>query len=204
MKAIRSSLLAAGTVLALAGSVLAADQLVKGTALTVKDPAPGVDPTARLVSAAAKEIQSPETIVGNPTLPGSAGGAILQLIANGANPSSQTFNLAQGTSSTGRPFWVAIGASGFRYKDAKGDQGPVKLLTIKRTPSAIFSIKAKVSGKNGTINVLPPNPGTDGYLTVTITGGDRYCVKYGPEGKVTNNFDKSFKVRKVEVEGCPP
>jgi hypothetical protein len=204
MKAIRTSLLAAGLLLAIAGSAAAADQTVKGTLLTVKDPAPGVDATARLVSATAKETQSPETIVGNPTFPGSAGGAILTLIANGTSPSSQTFNLPQGTTSTGKPFWVAVGASGFRYKDPKGDQGPVKILTIKRTPSAIFSIKAKLTGKNGTINVLPPNPGTDGYLTLTITGGDRYCVKYGADGKVTNTSNKAFKVRRPEIEGCPP
>lgn len=204
MKRILSSMLAASAMLAFAGSVPAADQLVKGTALTVKDPAPGVDPTSRLIVANAKETQSPETIVGNPTLPGSAGGAILGLVANGTSPSSQTFNLPQGTTSTGKPFWVAVGATGFRYKDPKGDQGPVQIVSIKRTPSAIFSIKAKVKGANGTINVLPPNPGTDGYLTLTITGGDRYCVKYGADGKVTNNANKSFKVRKPELEGCPP
>jgi hypothetical protein len=204
MKAIRPTLLAAGVLLAVAGSALAADQTVKGSLLTVKDPAPGVDPTSRLISASAQEKQSPETIVGNPTFPGSAGGAILTLIANGANPSSQTFNLPQGTNSTGKPFWVAVGASGFRYKDPKGDQGPVKIVTIKRTPSAIFSIKAKLTGKNGTINVLPPNPGTDGFLTLTITGGDRYCVKYGAEGRVTNSSNKAFKVRRPELEGCPP
>src|SRR5262245_24471244 len=204
MKAIRRCLLVAGIFLALVGSAVAADQTVKGALLTVKDPAPGVDPTARLISATAKETQSPETIVGNPTFPGSAGGAMLTLISNGTNPSSQTFNLPQGTSSTGKPFWVAVGASGFRYKDAKGDNGPVKLVTIKRTPSAIFSIKAKVTGANGTINVLPPNPGTDGFLTLTITGGDRYCVKYGADGKVTNTSNKAFKVRRPELEGCPP
>jgi hypothetical protein len=203
MKAILSSMIVCGVVLAIGGgSASAADQLVKGKSFIVTDPMPGVDPTKRLISAAAKEIQSPETIVGNPTLPG--GGGVLTVIANGGTPTSQVFNLPQGTNSTGKPYWVAVGATGFRYKDPKGDQGPVHILTIKRTPSAIFSIQAKVKGKNGTINVLPPNPGTDAFLTVSIDGGDRYCVKYGAEGKITNNVNKAFKVTQVEIEGCPP
>ncbi|HEV7733216.1 MAG TPA: hypothetical protein VGR62_13685 [Candidatus Binatia bacterium] len=204
MKAILSSLLAACVLVTAAGSASAADQTIQGKSITVKDPQPGVDPTARLISASAHEIQSPETIVGNPTLPGSAGGAILQLIANGTNPTSQIFNLPQGNSINGKPFWVAVGATGFRYKDAKGEQGPVKLVTIKRTPGSIFSVKATVSGKNGLVTVLPPNLGTDAYLTLSITGGDRYCVKFGADGKVSNTGPKAFKVTKPELEGCPP
>src|SRR4029434_3344080 len=77
----------------------------------------------RTASATAEERNATATIVGDPTLPGSAGGAILTLIANGAAPSSQSFVLPQGTTSSGRPFWRMI-AGGFAYRDRLGGQGP--------------------------------------------------------------------------------
>ena len=35
----------------------------------------------------------------------------------------------------------------------------VKSVSIKLSPSGAFSIKVKVAGKNGPVNVVPPNPG---------------------------------------------
>ncbi len=202
MRSSVTRLLCCVALLAVAGSAGGNDQLVKGVALAVRDPLPGADPTRREIMATAREAQSPETIIGNPTVAG--GGAVLRVVANGGTPSDQVFALPQGISSTGQPFWIALGTSGFRYKDTKADQGPVKTLTIKRSSSAVFAIFAKVSGDSGTVNVIPPNPGTDGFLTVTIDGGDRYCVQYGADGRVKNNLDKGFKVSKVGQEGCPP
>lgn len=51
---------------------------------------------------------------------GSAGGAILELFANGANSSSQTLVLAQGTTSTGKAFWSGDVTKGFKGHGAPG------------------------------------------------------------------------------------
>jgi hypothetical protein len=197
-----TSIAAAGLAL-LAFQALAADQLIQGRTLVVKDPTAGALTTKRNVLAVALEKSSAATLQGDPTLPGSAGGAILHLVANGANSTAQTFSLPQGTSpTTGRPYWSLVGSSGYKYRDAKGDQGAVKTLLVKRSPSGTFLIKAIIAGKNGPVDVVPPDPGTDGYLELTLGSGDRYCVKYGSDGKVKNSGPRLFKVSKPVAEGC--
>jgi hypothetical protein len=203
MKTITSAAVVLGGLMFLAGSALAADQLIQGRSLVVKDPTGGADVNKRNVLAIALEHGSSSTIVGNPTLSGSAGGAILKVFANGANSTSQTFNLPQGIASTGKPFWSAIGDKGYKYRDPKGDNGAVKTVLLKRSPAGTFIIKAIVAGKNGQVNVVPPNPGTDGYATLRIGGGgDRYCVKYGADGTVKNHGAQLFLVKKPVAEGC--
>jgi len=185
-----------------AGLAFAADQTILGKSLTVKQK-PG-DATSRKITASGKEKNSTNTLVGNPTLSGSAGGAVLEVFANGGTSTSQTFTLAQGTSSTGKPFWSASGSTGFKYKDSKGDQGPVKAAQIKRTPSGNFSIKVKISGKNGPVNVVPPNPGVSGCVALKLGSGDRYSVQFGPDSQIKNSGDKLFKAKKPTLEGiCP-
>jgi hypothetical protein len=188
-----------------AGLAFAADQTILGKSLTVKG---NPDPTKRKVTASAKEKNSPNTLVGNPTLSGSAGGAVLEVFANGGTSTSQTFTLAQGTSTlNGKPFWVASGNTGFKYKDSKGEQGPVKQVQIKRSPNGQFSIKVKIQAKNGGVNIVPPNPGTSGCVALTLTqngSGDRYSVQFGPDSKIKNSGDKLFKASKPTAEGiCP-
>src|SRR5262249_49917856 len=151
------------------GSTLASDQTILGKSFIVKNPSA---PQTRKVPSSAKELGSPNTIPGTPTLSaGSAGGAILTIITQGANPTTQVFTLPQGTSSTGNPFWRASGTTGFKYKDGKGDQGPVKTVIFKKNLSGVFTIKAVIRGKNGTVNVVPPNPGTGGFVTLKVGGG---------------------------------
>lgn len=178
-----------------AATALAADQTILGKSLTVKNPA---TPDRRKVSVQAKEAGSPNAIVGNPTTTG----AMLTISLNGANPSTQTFVLPQGVSAQGKPFWKAVGANGYKYKDPKGEQTPVKTVLVKKTPSGTFAIKAIVAGKldGGTI-LVPPNPGTDGCATLSITGGDTYHLKYGNDGLVKNTGSRLFKVRKPQTEG---
>ena len=162
-------------------------QTVLGRSLTVKDPNPGIDPSKRRIVGSAKERHSPNTLIGDPTLPGDSGGATLQIFADGAAPSAQEFVLPQGTSGSGKPFWSGSTAEGFKYRDPRGDQGPVKVVSIKRSSGGSFSIKAVVSGKNGAVDVLPPNPGSDGCMALElgldrvadgdgVTDGDRYSV----------------------------
>jgi hypothetical protein len=188
-----------GLVVGLASSSFAASQTILGNKLIVKDPKPGVDATKRKVTFSAKEIASPNTIVGNPVV----SGATLQVIANGNNDSSQVFSLPQGTNSRGKPFWKGIGPIGFKYNDNLGDQGAVTRLSIKRAPNGNFSIKGLILGRNGTLNVLPPNPGTDGFAVLLLGGGDTYCVQYGPEGISRNKLDKFWLTKKPINEGCP-
>lgn len=211
------SALAAVLSMILAGWAHAADQTILGRSLIVKNPG---SPSKRKVTGAAKEVGSPNTIVGDPTMAGSAGGgflgsaggallgsaggAVLTVIADGDNPSKQFFALKQGKSSTGKPFWRASGTTGFKYKDPNGDQGPVKVVLIKKNTAGVFKIEAVIRGKNGTVNVVPPNSGTDGFMTLFLAHGDLYCVKYGADGDVINDGDRLFKVRHPASEGCPP
>jgi hypothetical protein len=65
----------------------AADQLVLGEVFILDNPGPEQLRTRR---GDRRRARRPATIVGDPTLPGSAGGAILTLIANGAHPARRT------------------------------------------------------------------------------------------------------------------
>jgi hypothetical protein len=211
------SALAAVISMMLAGWGHAADQTILGRSFIVKNSGA---PAQRKVTGAAKEVGSSNTIVGDPTVPGSAGGAILgsaggailgsaggavlTVIADGDHPSQQIFPLKQGTSSTGKPFWRTAGVSGFKYKDPNGQQGAVKVVLIKKNQAGVFSIKVTIRGKGGTINVVPPNLGTDGFITLLLgDNGDRYCVAY-VGGSTVNDGDRLFKVRRPTVEACPP
>src|SRR5262249_39086848 len=178
----------AGGIAFAASLAYAADQTILGKSRTVKDPTAGVDPLKRSIKGSAKEKGSSSPLVGNPTLAGSAGGALLDIFANGTHPTSQEFPLPQGVSSTGKPFWSASGSTGFKYKDSKGDQGPVKSVVVKKSANGAFSIKVKLTGKNGTINVIPPNTGTSGCMALKLgtsaAAGDRYSVQFGVESKI--------------------
>ncbi len=204
-----SKFLAAAAGIACAATLaFSAEQTILGKSLSIKDPKPGVDATKRKIATSGKEKASSNTLMGNPTLAGSAGGAILQVFAFGASSSNQVFVLNQGTSSTGKPFWSAAGTTGFKYKDGKGDQGPVKSVSVKRSPSGQFSIKVKIAAKGGPVTVVPPNPGTSGCvalkLGIAAGAGDRYSLQFGPDSDIKNSGAKLFKAKKPTLEGvCP-
>jgi hypothetical protein len=204
-KIVRVLVLGTCTAVLVAVTAYAADQTILGKSFSVKAK-PG-DPTKTKVSSSASEKNSPNTLVGDPTAAGSAGGAILDIFVNGGNSASQTFVLSQGTDSKGKPFWSGDAIKGFKYKDSQGAQGAVKSLTIKLSSRGQFSIKASVSGKNGPVSILPPNPGTDACVALQLGvdgSGDRYSMQFGPESKITNKGDTSFKATKPVNEGvCP-
>ena len=176
----------------------ATDQLVLGQQLYVKDPIPP-DTVKRYVKVYAKETASSSTIVGDPTV----GGATLRVVANGGTSSDQTFSMpASG--------WTPISTIGFKYSN-RIPGGPVKVGYIKKTPAGIFFIKAAIAGKYGTLDVVPPNPGTDGGFVLTIGGGDTYCSNFGgTAGGVLRNEPqgnpfKLFVVKKPTAEtACLP
>lgn len=178
---------------------LAADQTIKGKTFKAIDPLPGVDASKRKVFATAKESASPNTIVGNPVEHGGS----LEIILSGDNPSSQTFDLPTGLSTTGKPFWRGLGIGGYQYRDPNGENGPVKKLEINLSRRAHFTMRVSVDGKKGAIYTTPPNSGTEAILVFTIHGGDRYCVQYGPDGNVRNKGDRIFQVKNPIIEGCP-
>jgi endonuclease/exonuclease/phosphatase family metal-dependent hydrolase len=171
----------------------------------VTDPDPG-DPTRRRVVAVAREAASSEVVTGDPTLPLGMGGAVLELVANGAHPTWQLFGLAQGLSSAGRSFWRADPPDGFRYADPRGEQGPVRSVRIKRAANGTFALRAALRAGDAALDVTPPDPGTDGLLTLSLSRGDRYCVQYGPAARSESRGARRWSVRRVRDEGCssPP
>jgi hypothetical protein len=136
------------------------DQTILGQSFLAKDPG---QPARRKVLVKAKEPASSNTIVGNPT----ADGATLTVTANGGTPSTQTFDLPASN-------WSGDVARGFKYKGASGFAGAVKLVKLKVAPNGKLSLKALATGKSGTVNVVPPDPGTDACALLAIDGGDSY------------------------------
>jgi len=216
MREISKLVALAGGIAFAAGLAHAANQTILGKSLTVKDPSAGVDPTKRSIKGSGKDKSGGGTLVGNPTLSGSAGGALLDIFANagtGGTSTSQEFALPQGTAN-GKPFWSVIGNNqnplGYKYKDNGGaNHTPVKSVQIKKSPSGAFSIKVKLTGKTGTINVVPPNPGASGCMALKLgiaaTAGDRYSVQFGAtDSKIKNVDAKLFEAKKPTVQGiCP-
>jgi hypothetical protein len=197
----RSGLAALALVGLLVGTASGADQTILGARLRVRNP-DAADATARRAFATARETASDATVVGDPTAARSLGGAFLEIFANGASPSTESFALAQGTRRSGKPFWRAV-SGGFRYRDPAGEQGPISDLLITRSSAGVFRIRATASGRHGPLALVPPAPGTDGYLTLSLAGGERYCVLYGPEGTSRNRADQLWAIGGVTAEGCP-
>jgi hypothetical protein len=205
-----SRFVAAVAGLACAASLAFADeQTILGKVLLVKNPG---DASQRKIAAVGNEKGSPNTIAGDPTLDGSAGGAILEVVVFKDMTTSygQAFVLPSGTSpTTHKPFWSPLGTTGFKYRDPKAENGAVKFVRIKRTPSGKFVIKAKIRGKNGPVDVIPPNPGISGCVALKIgmsstATGDRYSIQFGVDSFVQNSGSKLFKAKRPKLEGvCP-
>jgi acetyl esterase/lipase len=181
-----------GGLLVLPGLVVAhaADQTVLGSALIVKNPSTAAK---RKITVKAKETESDDTLVGDPA----ANGATVTVTVNGATPSVETYTLPAGVGWSGDP------VKGFKYGDARGENGPVKNAQIKLKGGA-FQIKVGIVGKLGPVAVVPPDPGSDGCVLFTIVGGDSYSVQFA-SGQVTNKGAVLFKVSKPTSEGsCVP
>ncbi len=191
----------------------AADQTILGRTFVVSNPDPGGDPSRRKIVVLAREDGSPNTIVGDPM----ASGVTFDVIANGATSTSQTFTVPPGVAASHGAGWRAT-STGWMYRDATGTNGPVHTLVIKRTTSGQFTLKVVIYGRQGPepqprVVVVPPAPGTDGGLVLTINGGDTYCVAFGGAagGSVQNLPStgvpvgaRTFKIMRPTSEpGCP-
>ena len=145
MKKVAVVALSAGMVGLPAAPAHPADQTILGKSFSVKAK-PG-DARKTNVDGSASEKRSDNTVVGDPTAAGSAGGAILTVFASGGTPTMQTFVLDQGMTGKGKPFWSGSADKGFSYQDPKGEQGAVTSVSIKKSPSGMFSIKASIAGR---------------------------------------------------------
>ena len=183
----RRLLLAVLCLVPVASRALAADQTIRGRELVVKNRS---TPDKRKVIVRAKESASDDTLVGDPRF----NGAVLTVHANGDTPSTETFNLPAAS-------WTGDAITGFRYKDATGANGAVRIVQIKKTPNGLFTLKAIILGSLGPISIVPPNLGTDGCAILDIPpDGDSYSVKFA-SGNVINHDVKEFRVTRPTAEG---
>src|SRR5262245_27705487 len=176
----------------------AADQAILGSKFLVKNPG---SPAVRRIVVRAKEAASTDTIVGNPV----TDGATLTLSAYGATSSSQTFTLPAAVSpTTGKPFWSGDASKGFKYKDSKGENGPVKVVQIKKSPKSTFTMKIVVDAKLGAVSVVPPNTGSGACALFEIGKGDSYSVRFA-DGVNDNKAATQYRVTKPASAGsCVP
>jgi len=193
----RRLLLAALLALPVAPAARAADQAVLGRVLVIRNPS---TPEKRKITVTAKETASDDALVGDPVV----AGASVTVTANGASPASQTFPLPAGTSAiTGRAFWTGDLVKGFEYRDAKGENGPVRTASI-RVRNGTAQVHVAIDAKYGPVSVVPPGPGTDGCVRLALGAGDAYSVRFAT-GRVTNRGSVLFKVTRPTSEGlCAP
>jgi hypothetical protein len=164
-----------------------ADQTILGKQITVRNPSTA---DKRKVVVAAKELVSPNTIVGDPV----ANGASLTIVLHGGTPTSATFSLPTGTSPmTGKAYWSGSVVKGYKYKDPKAENGPVKGVLVK-LHNGTFKLNALVLGKLAPLSLVPPNLGTDACLLLEITSGDSYSVAF-VDGVISNKAGTSFKIK---------
>lgn len=184
MRTTRTALgLAAGVAALAAGLAAAADQLILGKVLLVREPK--ATPASRVVKVVAREVASPNTVVGDPTV----SGATARIIVHGATGSDATFTLPAAG-------WIAKPA-GYKYKDPGGTYGPVKAAAINKTGTTVFHLKIVALGALGPVPIVLPDPGTDGGLVLAIQGGDTYCSNFGgTAGGQVVDVGKKFKIRK--------
>ena len=161
----------------------AAQQLVPTQTLLVKNPPSG----ARKVLW--KLFDSTVNLVGNPI---TEGGATLHIkLTPGGD---QCVNMPAAG-------WTPIGSIGFKYKDSGLVNGPVKVASVKKTPSGIFRLKVLLkTGGPTPISVVPGDPTTSYATNFTLGAGDDYCGGTSFAAPNPNN-ETTFKVSNDGVPG---
>jgi hypothetical protein len=182
---------AALLILAWSTATPAATEVVLGRTLLVRDPG---DESRRRVVVEGYERSSALVIVGDPRI----GGATIRIVASGATLSDVTYTLP----ATG---WRAT-STGFVYGGATSG-APVRRVVLRRSPRGSFRLKVVASGRSGSapLDVVPPDPGTDGGVILTIDGGSTYCVSLGGAAGGTVLTDRQrFRITGATAEvGCP-
>jgi hypothetical protein len=187
-----SALCAVALVLVAAGIARGSDHTILGKKLIVKNPA-GREDRRVIVGIGTNRPAGFSELRGNPF----ADGATLTVIGNGGTSTAQVFTLAPSG-------WDGI-QKGMRYRGpTTGD--PVKLVILKHVPVSRFAqLKVILHGAVGTtdLEVLPPNPGDDGGVTLEFPGGDRYCVAFGGAAGGTELLDTAEQWRIVDATAAP-
>ncbi len=149
-------------------------------------------PAKRRVKVTAASAAGALALSGDP----SATGATLEVATDGANPTSQTFTIPAGLAPNGGPGWKQLGSRGYQYKDSKNANGPVRRISITQSGSGRTKIRANIRGAG--LNIVPPDPGTEGHLRLLIPGGSNYCANFGGSagGLVSNRGSRSFKIKR--------
>ena len=181
--------------LSVAASASAFDRLILGSKLDVANKA-GLEPK-RSIRVLAKESPSDIAVLSDPTV----GGATLTVVANG------------GTSTVGT---YVLDASGWKHSGTRylyrgptgGDGDPVASVTLSRSAAGAVRLRIVIKGSVGTqsVDVVPPNPGTDGGVVLAVTGGDRYCAAFGAGAGGTELRDTALQwtlVKPAAQPGCP-
>ena len=189
--------------LLLACHAVAADQMILGKKFYLAIFASSLaDPLNAKLTVSAKELTSPNTIVGDPV---ANGGFLRAIVSNGSDTDDQTFAMpAVG--------WTVLGTKGFKYTDpaAGGDTNPVYKAIIKRSASGTFAIKVLLRRTVfvGGLDLQPfANPTTAGII-LTLSGGDNYCVEFaGVGGTVSHNSGSHgadfLRIVRPTAEACP-
>jgi hypothetical protein len=141
--------------------------------LSVKNPSGAA---ARKILYKVKDVG--HTLVGDPTVDG----ATFNIKLDGT---SQCFILP----SLG---WQRLGSSGFKFLNPDGTSGPVRLARIKKSGNN-FRVKILISGKQGPVDVIPPNPGSQADTNLRI-GLATYCSS-STGAAIGPNDDKTFKAK---------
>jgi hypothetical protein len=172
------------------------DRLIQGKRLTVADP--GGSESRRYVLVLGRETATEvgRFVDGDPTVHG----ATLRVITNGTTPSDQTYVLdASG--------WRRLASAAYRYTGPTGGDGdPVRGAVLRLARSRSATLKALIRGSTGTqsLDLVPPNTGTDGGAILQIgNGGGTYCVAFGGAAGGTELQDDAVGWRVINATGQP-
>jgi hypothetical protein len=106
--------------------------------------------------------------------------------------------------------WSAkSGGNGYTYRDTKGVNGPVKVMSVRRSSNGTFQTKAVIVGRNGALDLVPPNPGVRADVALALGSGAEYCTSTAG-GTIVKNDAKSFKAKNAPapamcgLTGCSP
>lgn len=190
----RASIVLGGVVCALiVTGALAADVAVRGRRMVVReDPAGEVNRRVVIVG------RAPTT---GATFEAPLAGAYLRVFVDGGEGvQSQLFFLEP-------EGWSPV-SGGYRYSGHGANENPVEEVLVTIEPGKPARIRVVLNGGLGTepLNLVPPDPGTSGGLSIGATG-DVFCVVFGGDAGGTTHSDSPsvWRIRHATGDGpCPP